>query len=622
MTSDLKDLPTNHQAAARRVAKVVGEIAQEPGRIEPLDASYFVPNLTLDQVVESAKNPRKHYDLQKLEELAESIRTGGLHEHVLVRPIAPLADGTPRFELASGHRRTRALRLLGWSSVPAVVREMDDRQFLEALTVTNGQREDVKPMEEADGYRAWMAETGESVKELALRIGKSESMIYGRLKLLELSVAVREALAYDLLSLEHATDLGKVDHEAQHDALRTLFNLDPKKLEAAAAPIADPTAETDTADDPYADVDDEMDGALETADGEELDHTLVSALSRDVSHSRRFALLAYKPSERPTTAELRNHLVEKVYVQLARAPFDITDATLVSAAGACGTCPKRSGASPSLFPELQGTDVCLDRACYHQKTLAHIDRVVEHERTAYPERQVVRLSVERKAPRGVLRPGMYKVIPEPTKAAARGVYIDGAARGRGCWVKVAEELLEKAVAGKAVKLPPTASASPSSGTRDYAAEERKRQAKQAAAQAGVDAATAAIFTQLERHPLSLDEALKAVGSVLAVRAGGLDRRAVARLTALVPTLASLKGREYEAELLAAMASAEPDLLQRIVFTIALDEGHACDWDGDVRDELLCLGGSVPGIDVAEIVEQTRKAHQAAEKANAKKQAAA
>ena len=171
----------------------------------PITTDLAVKWIPLDHIHEAAWNPRKHFDAKKLGEMADSIRQKGVLEPAIVR-LRPQAGG---YELVAGARRFRATKLAGLSSLPAIVRDLDDTSALEFAVIENGQREDVSPVEEAEGFQALQAMDAErfTVAEIAAKVGKAESYVYRRLKLLTLEQDYREALADGRLTIAHAETL-------------------------------------------------------------------------------------------------------------------------------------------------------------------------------------------------------------------------------------------------------------------------------------------------------------------------------------------------------------------------------------------------------------------------------
>ena len=145
--------------------------------------------------------PRKEFKAEELDELKESIRAGGLLQPVAVRKSD---DG---FELVAGERRLRAVKALGWDRVPAIVHDYDDRAMLTLALVENLQRENLNPIEEAEGYARLTADFALTQNEIADLVGKDRSTIANLLRVLQLPIAVRKLLENGDLSLGHARPL-------------------------------------------------------------------------------------------------------------------------------------------------------------------------------------------------------------------------------------------------------------------------------------------------------------------------------------------------------------------------------------------------------------------------------
>jgi ParB family chromosome partitioning protein len=165
----------------------------------------------------SALQPRRRFAEAELDSLADSLRTYGVLQPLLVRPRRGTADGyaAPGFEIIAGERRWRAAQRAGLDELPVVVRELSDREVLEIALVENLQREDLSPIEEAEGYKRLIDEFGRTQDELAQEIGRSRSHIANTLRLLKLPETVRRFLEEGKLSAGHArTLLGADDPEA------------------------------------------------------------------------------------------------------------------------------------------------------------------------------------------------------------------------------------------------------------------------------------------------------------------------------------------------------------------------------------------------------------------------
>lgn len=180
------------------------------------DGAIALKLLPLEEIAESPLNTRKRFDETALRELADSLQAKGQLTPVLVRPHA---SGHGVYELAAGHRRFRAAKLAGLKALYAIVRPMDDTTFLEVLTIENLQREDVHPLEEADGYAELIEQARYDVAKIAASVGKSERYVYDRLKLRTLAPEVRELFLADRLTPAHAIELTRIPHEAQLEAI-------------------------------------------------------------------------------------------------------------------------------------------------------------------------------------------------------------------------------------------------------------------------------------------------------------------------------------------------------------------------------------------------------------------
>jgi ParB family chromosome partitioning protein len=164
----------------------------------------------VDAIRPNPWQPRTNFDAQELEELAQSIREHGVLQPVLV---SQQKDGT--FQLITGERRWRAVRLAGMPTVPALVKETTPRASLELALVENIQRRDLNPLEEAHAFRALLDEHGLTQEQLGQRIGKSRVSITNTLRLLGLPEPVRDALANGSLTEGHARAILMANGEAQ-----------------------------------------------------------------------------------------------------------------------------------------------------------------------------------------------------------------------------------------------------------------------------------------------------------------------------------------------------------------------------------------------------------------------
>ena len=158
-------------------------------------ASSTASTLPISQIENYAGQPRKYFDEESLAELAESIA-----EHGVIQPLTVRKLSSGYYQIIAGERRWRAARMAGLKEVPVVVIEADDRTAMELAMVENLQREDLNPMEEAEGYKALMDQYGMTQEQAAGRVGKSRSAVANALRLLNLSPAVRKLVEENKLS--------------------------------------------------------------------------------------------------------------------------------------------------------------------------------------------------------------------------------------------------------------------------------------------------------------------------------------------------------------------------------------------------------------------------------------
>jgi ParB family transcriptional regulator, chromosome partitioning protein len=170
----------------------------------PAPAPAAGSSVPIELLSPSPLQPRRHFAEDELEFLAESIRARGVMQPLLVRPV----EGDPRrYEIVAGERRWRAAQRAGVHELPVVVHRLTDREALEVALLENVQRQDLSPIEEADGYRRLIDEFGHTQAELAGALGKSRSHIANLLRLLGLPPSVRSLLDTGALSAGHARAL-------------------------------------------------------------------------------------------------------------------------------------------------------------------------------------------------------------------------------------------------------------------------------------------------------------------------------------------------------------------------------------------------------------------------------
>lgn len=157
--------------------------------------------IPLGEIRPNHYQPRKEFSADELKELSESIRNTGLLQPIAVRRV----DGG--YELVAGERRLRAVKSLGWSAIPAIIRNYDDRTMLTLALIENLQRADLNPIEEAEGYARLASEFDLTQNEIADLVGKDRSTVANLQRVLQLPAEVRRMLETGALSLGHARPL-------------------------------------------------------------------------------------------------------------------------------------------------------------------------------------------------------------------------------------------------------------------------------------------------------------------------------------------------------------------------------------------------------------------------------
>lgn len=199
--------------------------------------------ISLDQIRPHPDNRRVGgFDEQKMQQLAESIKTCGVMQPAVVRMID--GPGKTIYELVAGERRWRAARLAGLTTLPCVVRVLDDAAAMRIQIIENLQREDVHPLDEATGYQRLLGAGGYDVETIAKEVGRSASYVYQRLKLQDLIPAAREHLVKGTLTAGHAILIARLTPEQQREALEEAFDHYPSTHAVPVRELADWIQET------------------------------------------------------------------------------------------------------------------------------------------------------------------------------------------------------------------------------------------------------------------------------------------------------------------------------------------------------------------------------------------
>ena len=333
--------------------------------------------LPIETLRPSPLNTRRRLDPVAMKELTDSVLAHGVLQPLLVRPV----DGGKKFEVVFGHRRLAAAKAAKLQDVPCSVRPMSDQEAIEIGLVENGQRNDLHPLDEADGYRRLMKEAGYDAPAIAAKVSKSLSHVYQRLKLAELVPEAAEAFGADKITAGHAIQIARLEPKYQKEVLEECF------------------------------------------EGE--------ARWRKPRGGQERVLVSVR--------ELGNWIAENIHLDLATAPWKKDDGALVPAAGPCTTCPKRTGFVPDLFPDVAKKDTCTDRACFGQKLDAHLAQAratLKAKGTTFVD--ISREYTGRRDPKGPLDPQRWTEVRGKGCAHTKAGLVVGG-QGRGQVVKICAE---------------------------------------------------------------------------------------------------------------------------------------------------------------------------------------
>jgi ParB/RepB/Spo0J family partition protein len=272
----------------------------------------FIP---LSEIEPSPNNTRKHINKDKLVELAGSIRQNSLLQPILVRVIVNPKPGRAKYQIIAGERRFRAAKIARLKEIPAYVKSMGEGAALNAQIVENLHREEIHPLDEADGFLCLKEVEKLGISEVAQRIAKDERYVARRLSLTNLIEEAREDLREERITLAHALEIARLAPEIQV-------------------------------------------------------HALAACYERTFVYDREARTNSQKPDkEKPArhVRYLQEWLRTNVHLNLNQAPFKKEDSRLRDDGLTCIDCPNRTGRDKALFDDIQETDTCLNPLCFQAK---------------------------------------------------------------------------------------------------------------------------------------------------------------------------------------------------------------------------------------------------------------
>ena len=195
-------------------AKAKKEVKETTGK---KDGGVVLVKIT--SVEPNRKQPRKNFDEDKLQELADSIKQVGMLEPPLVQ------DRKDHYEIIAGERRWRAAKLAGLKEIPVIIRDYSEQEIVEISLIENIQREDLNPIEEAQAFKRLLTEFNLKQDEVAERVSKSRAAVTNSIRLLKLSDDVQQMVIDDMISTGHARALLAIeDHEEQYALAQKIFD--------------------------------------------------------------------------------------------------------------------------------------------------------------------------------------------------------------------------------------------------------------------------------------------------------------------------------------------------------------------------------------------------------------
>ena len=202
-------------------ALLAGATPPEGGGAPPPDAdgAAGIRSVPIEHIERGRYQPRRDFDPDALQELANSIRAQGLMQPIVLRPC-----GEQRYEIIAGERRWRAAQIAGMDEIPALVREVDDEAAIAMALIENIQREDLNPVEEATALQRLQSEFGLTQQEVADAVGKSRPAVANLLRLMALEPEVRKLLEHGDLDMGHARCLLALDGAQQVAAARQVVS--------------------------------------------------------------------------------------------------------------------------------------------------------------------------------------------------------------------------------------------------------------------------------------------------------------------------------------------------------------------------------------------------------------
>lgn len=343
--------------------------------------------IPLAHIIPSTTNPRRQFDAESITSLAESIRQHGILQPILVRPSEVTSESGARFEIVAGERRYRAARLAERSEIPARVEAMSDEVALQLQIIENLQREDVHPLDEAQGFKHLQEVARLELSDIAQRVACDARYVTRRLALTNLIEEAQADFRKDLITLAHALEICRLSPEIQEEALAACYE---------RTSVWNQTEQT---------------------------YSYAPDKERPARHVRH----------------LQEWLLQNVHLNLHKAPFKLDDTRLRADGLACVGCPQRTGFNRGLFDDIKNGDTCLNPLCFKAKiqTLVQIRKTELDAKRATPAAFISPYYDTRVEGKEVLTRPQYQLIEKKSdrcQHAEQAVYADGETVGQVKWI--------------------------------------------------------------------------------------------------------------------------------------------------------------------------------------------
>jgi ParB family chromosome partitioning protein len=325
-------------------------------------------------------NTRTIFKKDSLAELTLSVKQNGIIQPILVRPVGK------RFQIVAGERRFKAANQAGLKEIPASVKNLSDEEALDAQLIENLQREDVHPLEEAEGFLRMKNVSKLEIPEIAQRVAKDQRYVARRLALTDLIEEAREDFRNDLITLAHALEICVLSPNLQ----------------------------------PFA---------------------LAACYERNSVWSQKEQTYTHRPDkEKPArhVKFLQAWIEQNIHLNLKKAPFRLDDTRLREDGLTCIECPQRSGFNKTLFADIKNADTCLNPMCFQAKiqTLVQVTMAEIKKKSGKPAAYVSPCYSPNRA-KGSIGKSDYQQIErraDRCEFAEQAVYAEGEEVGRVIWI--------------------------------------------------------------------------------------------------------------------------------------------------------------------------------------------